>query len=641
MIDLIVTVKEKRIPLGETEIEVDGKKYRLHKFQEKFYSNLSDLPTVTVVIAPTGAGKTFAFVLPILYAKNKKYPASPRGLVIAPTNALVEDMYNSFKKLVNAEKITGRTLKEHGSNRAKELINRLKSAEIVVTNPDIVNFVIHGGYHTDNSGKRRFILNFQDWTEFFGKIQYIIFDEYHLYDEEQIANLLVWLLSNHKFFPSIKWFFVSATPESALLKLLGNHQIEFEIIQENLEDSGRIIQGQQKINFIGVSKSYSLYQWIFGKEGIQTEVKEKILSTIKKGKKVLFIFNSLREAKLAEEKLKFIFSDAKIGINTGFETRQKDFNFNPEKFDLIISTSKIEVGVNYPVHLAYIESGKYLRNFLQRIGRIGRGNIESEIFCLTPVSVVEPLKNSLKNNITYYEFTEALNHSFNDKELKERKIPYFIGALLWSVYNALSHQEKKDVIKDLIEQFPYSKILFKLDKEIKNINMHDEFNNLKIFWNSFKQSFVRFRTDSIQWKVLYKTQETEYDIIWILDNAFIEKINKEQKEIVITDFRPKRELIVKGILTPTILDDPYKKNNLQKIGGIDRNGKKEWFEFMNSNYIDKLYLRKLTYWIENTDVPQELATLLKQLSHVFSKKRIEIIDILYDSSKTGEYNTFI
>ena len=156
-----ITVKERKIPFSDTKVELKGKKYILHTFQKVFYSDLSNLPTVTVVIAPTGAGKTFAFILPIIYARHHNY-LPPRGLIIAPTNALVEDIYNSFKEEAKIEKITGSTLQKHGIERPKELLNRVKSANIIVTNPDIVNFVIHGGYHIEKSGERRHILNFQD-----------------------------------------------------------------------------------------------------------------------------------------------------------------------------------------------------------------------------------------------------------------------------------------------------------------------------------------------------------------------------------------------------------------------------------------------------------------------------------------------
>ena len=98
-----ITVEERKIPFSDTEVELRDEKYRLHTLQKIFYSDLSNLPTVMIVIAPTGAGKTFAFTLPIIYARNHKY-FPPRGLVIAPTNALVEDMYNSFKGVAKTEK---------------------------------------------------------------------------------------------------------------------------------------------------------------------------------------------------------------------------------------------------------------------------------------------------------------------------------------------------------------------------------------------------------------------------------------------------------------------------------------------------------------------------------------------------------
>jgi len=594
-----ITVEERKIPFSDTEIELEGKKYRLHTFQETFYSDLSNLSTVIIIIAPTGAGKTFAFTFPVIYAKNHNY-IPPRGLIVAPTNALVEDMYSSFKRIVKTEKITGSTLQKHGIERPKELLNKVKSAEIVVTNPDIINFVIHGGYHIEKSGKRRHILNFQDWTEFFGKIDYVVFDEYHLYDEEQIA-------------------------------------------QQDLTDLGRIIQGKQRIHFIGVSQYYSLYKWMFENGEIRDDVKEKISEAIRSGKRVFLLFNSLREAKITENKIRVLFPDAKIGVNTGFETREKDFNFNPENCNIIITTSKAEVGVNYPVQLAYIDSGKYLRNFLQRVGRIGRRGEESEIYCITPVTVVEKVREYIngKNGLTmsYYEFVDMLNQSFEDIRLKEERIPVFAGALLWSIYNALKSYERRKVIDDLIKEFPYSKILFKLDKLIEKSKKEiDEeiYENLRIFWSTFKRSFMRFRDDTIQWKIIYKNQETEYDIVWVLDNAFIEEIDRDKRTVIISDFRPKKEKIVRGIITRSILEDPYVDNNIQQIGGIRRERVSEWKTFLYSDHIGSLYDTKLKKWLTQVEIPEDLEDLLKKLRVLYSKRRIEVLDVLYDSGETRD-----
>jgi len=243
-----------------------------------------------------------------------------------------------------------------------------------------------------------------------------------------------------------------------------------------------------------------------------------------------------------------------------------------------------------------------------------------------------PPKND--TNINYYEFVEVLNQSFDDVKLKEERIPVFMGVLLWSIYNALKSYDRRRVIDGLIKEFPYSKVLFKLDKLIEKAKevMDDEFyENLKIFWNVFKRSFMRFRDDTIQWKILYKNQETEYDIIWVLNNAFIEEIDRKKKTILISDFRPEKGKVVKGVYTSSLLEDPYTDNNIQQIGGIGNERIKEWRTFLYSDYIGNLYITKLERWLGKVDVPRELEGLLRKLSLLYSKRRIEIFDVLYDS----------
>lgn len=125
-----------------------------------------------------------------------------------------------------------------------------------------------------------------------------------------------------------------------------------------------------------------------------------------------------------------------------------------------------------------------------------------------------------------------------------------------------------------MRNFPYSKVLFKLDKVIEKakeeIDFDDEFyENLKIF-----------RDGTLQWKIFYKNQETKYDIIWVLNNAYIEEIDRDKKTIVINDFRPKKEKIVKGVITRSILEDPYADSNYQQIGGIRKKQVEEWKIFL-------------------------------------------------------------
>lgn len=620
-----VTVEEKRIPFGSVQIELGGDMLRLHKFQEVFYSDLSERKEVTVVVAPTGAGKTFAFMLPSLRSKEDLMPR--RGLIVAPTNALVEDMARTLGKYVKVEILTGQGLERHGIERAKELLERVTAAEVVVTNPDIINFLIHGGYHTDRSGKERYILSFPDWTEFFSKLDYIVFDEYHLYDEEQIANILTMLLSVREFF-DIKWFFSSATPEEVLFEHLEG--LDWELARQEVGREGRAVQGEQEIHFIGVSRQGSLYKWLFEGDGLREEVKEGLSEALDDNKRAFFLFDSLREALLAERKIRGEFPDARIGVNTGLQTRQKGFEFEPTDYDIVITTAKAEVGVNYPVCLAYIDSGRYLRNFMQRIGRIGRGGERSEIYCVAHVSVVEALREFDGRKLSYYEFSEAVSRAFRDKELKREKIPRFMGAVLWSISKALRSYGREQVLRRLQESFPFSKFMFKVESVVEAYLEgedadEDVAESLRRWWRSFKNSFRRFRGDTLRWKVIYGGEETEYDLIWILDNAFIERIDRRRREVVVRDWRERREKVVRGVVTPSLLEDPYEE--FAEIGGGDRN-RNEWLRFLYSDYIESIYSEKLERWLSYARVPEELSECLRGLAPLYSKKRIEIEDLI-------------
>src|SRR5690606_18430221 len=109
-----------------------------------------------------------------------------------------------------------------GFNRWLKVLELCKGdTDLVITNPDIINYAMHGGYHTNtwqNTGRKEF----HNFLESFG---YVIFDEYHLYDESQIANILTLIYLRNIFLDEnskIKYFFASATPEKSLKDILIN-----------------------------------------------------------------------------------------------------------------------------------------------------------------------------------------------------------------------------------------------------------------------------------------------------------------------------------------------------------------------------------------------------------------------------------
>jgi len=226
----------------EKEIFSNGEECLLHEFQKRMKLDFEKFPEFTIITAPTGTGKSYSFPFPVINSKKNSKPFDEgklRGLIVLPTNALIEELTENFSRtypFLNIKKITGKTLDEYavkGFDRWVKVVDMCKGdTDLVITNPDIINYAMHGGYHQNswqNTGRKEF----HNFLECFG---YIIFDEYHVYDESQIANLLtliylrdIFLQENNK----VKFFFVSATPEKALKEILQNKDyVVEEIIEE-------------------------------------------------------------------------------------------------------------------------------------------------------------------------------------------------------------------------------------------------------------------------------------------------------------------------------------------------------------------------------------------------------------------------
>ncbi|MDK2790241.1 MAG: CRISPR-associated endonuclease/helicase Cas3 [Methanothermococcus sp.] len=653
---LKLTVLKKCLPFGNKNIDRYG--INLHRFQEVFYADISNLNNVNFIVAPTGAGKTFSFSFPIIYAKDNKYYKPLRGLIVVPTNALAEDIEKTLQEQdIKVNVITGSTLKKKGKERGEEIFKVAKNSEIVITNPDILNYMMNSGYHLPRGYEKfRYLKNFPDWTHFFDLFDYIIFDEYHLYDEEQLGVILVLFLATYKFSKNIKWFFVSATPEVNLIDLFNENGIKPSVIEQPLSNEGRTIQGEMEIKFIKISKNIerSLYGYLVKNGRLNEEIRETIKKALLTDEKVLMVFNSLRDAM----NMKYLIEkevNARIWINTGLQTKEKENSKITnviDNSDIIITTSKAEVGVNYPVSLCFMDAGMYLRNFMQRIGRVGRGKEKCKIYCTVNSKIfnrLNELKKTTNENekLNYYEFVNLMNNAFEDREFKKDKVPKFCGAVLWSVINSMEEYDRKltyqrkDILKELTERFPYYWTLYWLNEKIGKIeNDEDEDiidedtrEELLKWWESFKNSFRRFRKDSVIWKVIYEDgKETEYDLLWILDNAFVE-VDRENKVVIIKDFREKRAMAVRGIETFSLFD----KDCPSTIGGTDKG---EWFKFLYSDYIGDILTEKFERWkistykyFEDKEFFEEFVKNIEALSPIYSKKRIEIYDLVVDEGE--------
>ena len=131
------------------------------------------------------------------------------------------------------------------------------SLPILISSILLCTEVIHQYAWNNKTGDTNF-------SRFLSAFNYVIFDEYHLYDEAQIANILT-LVKLREFFlkhegakkgkvHGVRFLFVSATPEEGLKKIFEEENMAYEeIIEEIVDDSthARPIHGKIAVEFVG------------------------------------------------------------------------------------------------------------------------------------------------------------------------------------------------------------------------------------------------------------------------------------------------------------------------------------------------------------------------------------------------------
>ena len=134
-----------------------------------------------VVVTPTASGKTFCYDIPVVDSILKDH--SGRALYLFPTKALAQDQLTELRELCSGLTVDIKSFTYDGDtppSKRKEIKNY---ANIVITNPDMLNTAI--------------LPHHQSWAEFFRELNFIVVDELHTYRGvlgSHLANLFVRLL---------------------------------------------------------------------------------------------------------------------------------------------------------------------------------------------------------------------------------------------------------------------------------------------------------------------------------------------------------------------------------------------------------------------------------------------------------------
>jgi CRISPR-associated helicase Cas3 len=462
---------------------------KIRSFQKEFVENIDNFD-ILFLSAPTGSGKTLCFE----YLCKKRPPV----LLIYPTTALMADQERQLSERgLGLFRLDSNTLGDERSYaRSRKLLALFQRHDIIITNPDIISAILHDIYVNPE----------QDLIRIFNYFQFIIYDEFHVYNELELSDILLQLLLFLETSKS-KIILSSATPSAEIINILNTVKVESKIgvVEERGSKNGSLVRHNTKISLTA--------------ERFKDKVEGLVESYIAEKLKTLVICNSNKFARELYNSLVSKDYEKYVTKDTGDETAGE------VKADLtkliIISTSKSEVGINYPLDAVIIDVAPDIQSFIQRFGRVSRRKDgRAVIFAKTLFE--------LDTNMEYNDFVELMRNYFFERKLSEKNLRSLLEFRAYLVIKKYTHHFKQ--LNEIFSNIHWRKyyIFFKDIEDAESKlelygikNMKDLF-DLKKFLEDYKVGLSLLRGQSATAKIKYQRGEdwvlTSYDLLHSLNH---------------------------------------------------------------------------------------------------------------------------
>ena len=401
----------------------------------------SDKPMQRLLQGDVGSGKTVVACIMLLSALENGY----QGALMAPTEILAQQHFNNFVRWLTPFGISvGLFTGTNGAKVRKKLETDLKNGQI--------NIAI--GTHA----------LIQDNVEF-NQLGAIVIDEQHRFGVKQRSQLMVKGKN-----PQV--LTMTATPIPRTLALTTQGDLDFSVIDEMPKNRKPI-----KTYIIKPSQRNQAYKMMRNEidNGHQCYV---VYPLIDESETLSAKAATIEAERLSTE----VFPDLKIGLLHGkLSNSEKDEvmeKFKNKEFDILVSTTVVEVGVDVPNStVMMIENAERfgLSQLHQLRGRVGRSDLQS--YCLLVPA------NSSQTTMDRLKIMEQTNNGFiiSEKDLELRGPGEFLGTRQSGMINfALA-----DIIKD-------TKILEKARQEA--FDYVKEHENTTVEENLSKELDEKFKT---------------------------------------------------------------------------------------------------------------------------------------------------
>ncbi|MCY4227406.1 MAG: DEAD/DEAH box helicase [Gammaproteobacteria bacterium] len=433
-------------PFRETKAGAD---LALTDFQAQL---LQDSAPIRIASAPTGAGKTFAFELAPLIGGNI--------LFIVPTRRLAQNLLQSVREIMHRNGWNNEDIKtrldlwtsdasqdelDSGSTPFEIRWSRVlklrgeggfsRNGSFIIATPESIGRLL---LRPPLLGAGQTSMSIKDLLS----RDHIVFDEFHTIDARGFGLACALCQISSKLSSSgqkTQITFLSATPIdiTGTLTAFGIDENKISICQERVKswligdepDDARIIHGNVEISF---GHYQSIQEACRGESSV-------IANTLSNGYSVVVIFDSLARAKGAREELSEIFRSYGIEvtdfltINSIDDAKDKfqdqhgigGRNVDPRKARVILATSSIEIGVTFSTNLMIMEPGYGDSSFLQRVGRVSRGDLPGRIVVVSgdkPPSKFTALQKLEGREVGVEDFTRIVLKRMSE-EFSETRTP--------------------------------------------------------------------------------------------------------------------------------------------------------------------------------------------------------------------------
>lgn len=364
-------------PLAFAQVDHDWLPgYQPYAYQSRVYRRVQEAlarkETLCLFLTtPTGSGKTLGS-----YAYTIKHQTPAFG--VYPTNELIRDQERALKDWLDPDeefrllRIDSAQLDDWQTKldlkRHSETLERLMHWEpTVLTNPDILFYIFFGLYGGPEGLRQRLFA-------LIGQYRLFIFDEFHLYNVKQMADVafLIGTLQTIHPHKGRVFLFASATPASPALPWLRDLLcVPVEVIAGEPSEvpEARTIAYPVHLTFLPADLARwrggeALFEYLPEIQQFINRYPEARLATI---------LDSVAGAIELARALRALFPDRPVGEVHGFSSEQERAEALRQPFT--VGTSTIEVGIDFKDDAekdVLIFEARTAAQFIQRFGRLAR-----------------------------------------------------------------------------------------------------------------------------------------------------------------------------------------------------------------------------------------------------------------------------